>query len=270
MEGVLARTVTGTANSQGSPAGTYCCGNTVFSSKEHNMFDEKLRLRVAREAARMMYGHEEPGCFRAKMKAARRIHRGEVNPRDLPSDREVRQQLAVLTEMHRRREGQHPTFDVPSNDTNRFDIYRALLLPLENVHESLEYHPEGDALYHSLQVFQLAREELPYDEEFLLAALLHDVGKAIDPKDHINAALDELAGQITPRTAWLIEHHAEALILSEGTLRVRSQRRLRAEDSFDELMLLAECDLGGRATGVAVPDIDEALDYVRRLEQSCQ
>lgn len=234
------------------------------------MLDEKFRRRVAWEAARMMYGHEEPECFRAKMKAARRIHRGEVNPRDLPSDREIRQQLAVLTEMHRNREAQQHRPDLPSSDTNRFDIYRALLLPLENVHESPQHHPEGDVLYHSLQVFQLAREQLPYDEEFLLAALLHDVGKAIDPKDHVNAALDELAGHITPRTAWLIEHHAEALILSEGTLRVRSQRRLRAEDSFDELMLLAECDLAARATGVIVPDVDEALDYIRQLEQSCE
>jgi HD superfamily phosphodiesterase len=49
------------------------------------------------------------------------------------------------------------------------------------------YHPEGDALYHSLQVFELARQQVPWDEEFLLAALLHDVGKAIDPADHVAA-----------------------------------------------------------------------------------
>ena len=41
----------------------------------------------------------------------------------------------------------------------------------------------------------------PYDEEFLLAALLHDVGKAIDPSDHVEAALQALEGSITERTS---------------------------------------------------------------------
>ena len=45
--------------------------------------------------------------------------------------------------------------------------------------------------------FDLARDELPYDEEFLLAALLHDVGKAIDPHDHVAAGLEALEGYIT-------------------------------------------------------------------------
>ena len=67
---------------------------------------------------------------------------------------------------------------------DRFQVYEALLLPLEEVQQNRTYHPEGDALYHSLQVFELARDELPYDEEFLLAALLHDVGKGIDRSDH--------------------------------------------------------------------------------------
>ncbi len=68
---------------------------------------------------------------------------------------------------------------------DRFQVFQALLIPLENVRQSPKYHPEGDALFHSLQVFGLAREEMAYDEEFLLAALLHDVGKAIDPDDHV-------------------------------------------------------------------------------------
>ena len=40
---------------------------------------------------------------------------------------------------------------------DRFQLYEALLLPLEYVKESPRYHPEGDVLYHSLQVFDLAR-----------------------------------------------------------------------------------------------------------------
>jgi hypothetical protein len=118
-------------------------------------------------------------------------------------------------------------------------------------------------------VFQLACHELPYDEEFLLAALLHDVGKAIDPQDHIGAALEALAGHITPRTAWLIEHHTEANMLRDGALGARSSRRLRESESFEELMLLSKCDREGRVAGVAVPDVDEALEYVRELAESC-
>src|SRR4030042_5791621 len=124
--------------------------------------------------------------------------------------------------------------------------------------QSPESHPEGDVLYHSLQVFDLAREKLPYDEEFLLAGVLHEVGKRIDPQEHTAATLEALDGFITPRTAWLIEHHMEAAALQDGTLGARSRRRLGASEDFDELMLLAECDGQGRAVGVVVPDAEEA------------
>ncbi len=150
-----------------------------------------------------------------------------------------------------------------------FAVYEMLLLPLEHVRENPAYHPEGDALYHSLQVFELARAQRPYDEEFLLAALLHDVGKAIDARDHAAAGLEALDDLITPRTAWLIENHSQAHGLREGSLGVRSRRRLEASEDFDELTLLAECDLQGRAIGVTVPDIEEALAYLRELAETC-
>ena len=70
---------------------------------------------------------------------------------------------------------------------DRFQVFQVLLLPLENVKQNPKWHPEDDALYHNLQVFDLVRDQSPYDEEFLLAALLHDVGKAIDPHDHVDA-----------------------------------------------------------------------------------
>ncbi|MEK6248242.1 MAG: HD domain-containing protein [Planctomycetales bacterium] len=152
---------------------------------------------------------------------------------------------------------------------DRFQIYEMLLLPLEKVEQSRKWHPEGDALYHSLQVFDLAKDELPYDEEFLLAALLHDVGKAIDPGDHVAAGLDALGDFITQRTAWLIAHHMQAGARLQGNLGARARKRLEAAEDFEELMLLAECDRAGRQQGVAVPDVDEALEYVREIVRMC-
>ena len=158
---------------------------------------------------------------------------------------------------------------IPIRPTDRFRVYESLLLPLETIKEHPKIHPEGDVLYHSLQVFDLARNSLPYDEEFLLAALLHDVGKAIDSRDHVAAGLEALEDHITPRCAWLIEHHTEAISMHYGTLGARSRRRLEAAESFDELMLLADCDLKGRAVGVIVPDVPDALEYIRDLAETC-
>ncbi len=148
---------------------------------------------------------------------------------------------------------------------DRFQIYESLLLPLERVKQSPKYHPEGDALYHSLQVFDLACDELPYDEEFMLAALLHDVGKAIDPQDHVVAALEALDGFITERTFWLIEHHMLAHQVIDRTIGARAHRRLKQNESFEELVLLGQCDRNGRQRGVPASELDEALDYIRNL-----
>jgi predicted HD phosphohydrolase len=151
---------------------------------------------------------------------------------------------------------------------DRFQVYQALLLPLEQVKESPKYHPEGDALYHSLQVFELARDELPYDEEFLVAALLHDVGKAIDRQDHVRAGLEALEGFITARTAWLIEQHMAAQELLDGRLGARARRRLQQSESFDELMALARCDRDGRQVGVEVCEVEEAIEYLREMART--
>lgn len=150
---------------------------------------------------------------------------------------------------------------------DRFQIYEMLLLPLEGVKQSRKYHPEGDALYHSLQVFDLASHELPYDEEFLLAALLHDVGKAIDPGDHVGAGLEALDGYITQRTAWFIENHMDAQAYRDGTLGQRARKRLKESEDFDDLILLAKCDRAGREPGVEAPELEEALAFIRELAQ---
>jgi hypothetical protein len=241
------------------------------------MASDKLRQRIAWEAARLLYRRQESEFFRARQKAARLLSVDPVRAHEMPSRREIREQIEAFARMSLLETGRTspdvaytlPNRAEPLLAADRFDVYRSLLVPLEKVKLKPQFHPEGDALYHSLQVFDLARDELPYDEEFLLAALLHDVGKAIDPQEHVAAALDELSDYITARTAWLIEHHSEAGALRDGTLGARSRRRLAESENFEELMLLAKCDRAGRRVGVAAPDVDEALSYIRDLEQSC-
>ena len=361
-----------------------------------------MRRRIAFEAARLMYDREEAEYFRAKLKAARQVCRGDVKPSDLPSNREIRELVgrfaqlmegerrtdnlremrvealrvmrllrsfrprligSVLTghirrgsdiDIHvfadsveavrdildgegldyevefkrvRRPEGEQTFVHIHIQDrfpieltlypsdkahvvfkssvtgkaierasvaeleqflqreypdlvideavleaeskVDRFQVYEMLLLPLENVKQSPRWHPEGDALYHSLQVFDLMRDEAPYDEELLLAALLHDVGKGIDPHDHTAAGLEALEGVITPRTAWLIAHHMEAAQALDGTLGARARRRLEESEDYDDVMLLAQLDRAGRQKGVEAPTLEEALDCLRELADYC-
>lgn len=238
------------------------------------MSNERLRRRVAFEAAKLIRARVETQYGRAKKRAARRLAAGVVKQEDLPHDGEIRRRLRQFdrADPHEQREllaGAIAEAEAGRGYSvaDRFRIHELLLLPLEYVAQSPEDHPEGDALYHSLQVFELARDALPYDEEFLLAALLHDVGKAIDRRDHVRAGLEALAGSIGPRTEWLIEHHVDAQSLSAGALGARHRRRLEESESFDELLLLAECDRRGRAVGMNVPDVRDALAYIRQLDE---
>jgi HD superfamily phosphohydrolase len=215
------------------------------------MPNEKFRQQLVNEVARLMHSKQETDSHRAVFVAARKLCKGWIKPADLPSQREIRDELKRISSK--------------SVQEDRFCVYRALLLPLESVTENRKLHPESDVLYHSLQVFELAKNELPYDEEFLLAALLHDVGKGIDPFDHVAAGLEVLEEIITDRSAWLIEHLVEAHDIQDGTLGARAKRRLQRNESFEELMLLEECDILGRVPGMEVLDLDEALDFLKGL-----
>jgi hypothetical protein len=181
---------------------------------------------------------------------------------------------ASIAEFELRLEREYPDLDLAAalaeveERVDRFQVYQALLLPLEAVRESHHSHPEADVLYHSLQVFDQGQDALPYDEEFLLAALLHDVGKAIDRHDHVAAGLDALDGFISARTAWLIEHHMLAHVIDDRTIGLRALRRLQRNESYEELLLLGQCDRGGRQVGVPVPELDEALDSLRAMAET--
>ena len=247
--------------------------------------DDRTRRQIAVEAARRMLPalapapEDEPGRLRdategeyyaAKRKAAAVLGHA-VRPGDLPSDSEVREQALILI--------RSSAFDADADDDqpepaegelvrrladhmDRFALYRMRLEPLEAVKQNAKYHPEGDALFHSLQVFEHARQARPYDEEFLLAALLHDVGKAIDPHDHVRTGVEALRGAVPPRTLLLVEHHMDLLHAKPG-----DPPPVADPDLMDDLHLLRDCDNAGREPGAEVATVAEALDYLRGLER---
>jgi len=256
---------------------------------------DRVRHQIAVEAARRLYETvgPEPGdplgrlkdlseteCYTAKRKAAAVLgHR--VRPGDLPSDAEVRDQVVALARSRSLRPdataAPEESVDEPEDGfeppalaevVDRFAVYRLRLGPLEAVKQNPRWHPEGDALYHSLQVFELAREARPYDEEFLLAALLHDVGKAIDPADHVRAAVEALRGVITERTLWLVGHHMDLVAVRDraGGLSQRARQTLETSEHIDDLKHLRELDEAGRVPGRPVGTVDEALAYIKGLE----
>ncbi len=179
---------------------------------------------------------------------------------------------ASIIELEQIIAGEHPHADLSDESAeggalDPFLIWSLLLPPLEAVKQDSRWHPEGDALYHSLQAFELAREEYPYDQELIAAALLHDVGKAIDPRDHVAAGLEALEGTLTPREEFLIAHHMDAQALRSRTLGAKLASRLQASEWFDDLLALRDIDDRARVPGASVCTVEEAITFLRAMAE---
>jgi hypothetical protein len=234
-------------------------GMTVMNS-------DKLRRRICFDAAQLLHSRRETSFRAAKWRAARAITRSYVAPESVPTDMEIRMALQQLV-----------STTVPADDCDgateygsgipdsRFDQYFSLLEPLDRVRLHRDTHPEGDLLYHSLQVFELARDARPWDEEFVTAALLHDVGKGIDPFDAETSTLKALDGIVWERTIWFVENLSTQHRLYNGTIGIRARRRLSQHEDGEDLKLLAKCDSDGRVPGRRVCELDEAIDYLKCL-----
>lgn len=155
--------------------------------------------------------------------------------------------------------------DEDGYDPDSFPTFAVLLQGLERVQSDPLHHPEGDLLYHSLQVFELALIDYPYDEEFLLAALLHDIGYAVDKRHPQAAAWHAIGELVTERTWFLIESRPDATeYLRTGKIR----GAIRRSPDFEQLLQLARYDQQGRVRGYPVRSADEALDYIAGLNSA--
>lgn len=196
------------------------------------------------------------------------VVRGYVPAESVPTDLEIRtalQQLVSTSVPQVSNDFADSSSDPASNFSAVYDRCFDLLQPLDRVWLNRETHPEGDLLYHSLQVFHLAKEAREWDEDFLLAALLHDVGKGIDPYDAALATVTAIQDFVSERTLWLIQNLPLQHRASEGTIGARARRRIAEHEDSDELRLLAECDSEGRVPGRQVCSLEKAIGYLREL-----
>ncbi len=134
-----------------------------------------------------------------------------------------------------------------------YDQILQLLTALDGVAQDPKYHPEGDALFHSLQVFDAAHSDTD-DGELVLAALVHDVGKAVDMRDHAEVGATLLEGLVSERILWLVRHHLDLLRAPKPT-----RARLRGTAQLADLEALRRYDLAGRKIKARVPTPEDAL-----------
>jgi hypothetical protein len=134
-------------------------------------------------------------------------------------------------------------------------IMRPLFEALEacqGVEQMEVHHPEGDVFIHSLQVLRIAFKET-VDIDLILAAMLHDVGKAVDNHNHEKEAVSLLGDNLSKKSLWLIEHHMRIWYLINGEMK----RRLKVQELINhgwitDLFLLARWDKMGRQPGLNV------------------
>jgi hypothetical protein len=133
-----------------------------------------------------------------------------------------------------------------------------LLRGLDGVPQDPRYHPEGDALYHTLQVYEHARRESE-DPVMVAAAALHDVGKALRGADHDVEGAALLEGLVCPRVVWLVAHHLDLLRAPALT-----RRRLRGTARLRDLELLRRWDVAGRSRHAQVCAPEDVAGYLAR------
>lgn len=121
-----------------------------------------------------------------------------------------------------------------------------LLERCRGVPQSPVHHPEGDVFVHSLQVMQWAFKE-SIDTDLILAAMLHDVGKAVSSLGHDKIGAEHLYPYVSLKTHWLIENHMRFWQLIMGDMKKKSKIVGLIEHPFlADLLQLARWDQLGR------------------------
>lgn len=138
----------------------------------------------------------------------------------------------------------------------------------KHTQENSGHHPEESVLSHLLQVADIAFKE-SYDLDLILAAMLHDIGKALSARDHPEHSLALLEGHISNKTEWLIANHMRMLYLLDGrTKKLKKIYTLLESPWITDLILLARWDKMGRVAGLGLEFDRDAIE--KSLLKACK
>lgn len=157
---------------------------------------------------------------------------------------------------------------------------------------------EISQLDHALQTAQYGRHLKPYDVEFIIACLLHDIGHQLDGeimyyddqdmgiKDHEKLGADFLRGLgFSEKICYLVENHVKikrynmsvipeyreklsdasmkTFILQGGIMSGNELEELRESEYFYDLILFRDCDDNGKTIGLT--NLDNLETYTNMI-----
>jgi len=117
-----------------------------------------------------------------------------------------------------------------------------LLEPLKGLEQDKRWHPEKDVYTHSVQCYLRAMRETDSIDE-ILAALLHDVGKAVNKLGHDKESVILLHGITSVKSLWLIANHMRINHYMDGSMvKAAKARELQSHPWFTSLVALNRWD----------------------------
>ena len=147
----------------------------------------------------------------------------------------------------------------------KLDEIMAALLMLEGKKDKIEHHEEKNVLVHSLQAFKHAKRE-SIDIELHMAALFHDIGKAVQNEDHpaIGVKMLEDLGYKNHKVFTIIDNHMRIRWYLSGRMKKQSKiERLLGNEYFNEIVQLRRFDRIGRDPAIVPePDMDEIKQLI--------
>jgi len=167
---------------------------------------------------------------------------------------------------------------------NSFVIEIPELYTLQGIPQPAKYHPEGDAFVHTLQVIDRAKE-LGGNDITIFSCLLHDLGKALTPKEEWPHAYNHeslglpIAAKICERLNVPIEHrdfvlnvvaehgNAHRFLEMRPTTRVKFLKRIWLCNLYD-FTLACKADSQGRGEENWLreyPQSEAIMDAARRI-----